>query len=177
MRRASSLASRPVLLATAGAYRRRLTQPAHLRRDATTVTASLYRTHAGPPTPMTIASVASLAKPSPGRRYATATVLHCESVLRVSTTCLWMPVAGRWSTRSRWRAVVVVRTRTTTRRNRSWADAPAGTGPGSSPAHRGRFLTTLTICSPAWGAAGTVPWSRSGSRPGDGLGAAGRYGR
>ena len=40
-------------------------------------------------------------KASRGDRYEAATVAHCESVLRASTTSTWRPGQGRWSTRSR----------------------------------------------------------------------------
>ncbi len=108
----------------------------------------------GTPNPVT-------GKPAPGRRYATATVLHCETVLRgfyeyhlqAGTGPIVNPFvlarAGRMLTTTRW-----------TRSARSRACSGRGRRGGSRGASP---MRSSTSCSLRWAQTGIAPWWHSGS--------------
>jgi hypothetical protein len=114
---------------------------------------------AGTPNPVT-------GKRSPGRGYATATVVHCESVLR-----------GFYEFHLQAGSGPMVNPFPLARGRRGRANAhhnpmdpfpgqrAAGTGPGPGGGYRGRSpMRSSVSCSPSSGRTGTVPWSRSGCR-------------
>ena len=109
-------------------------------------------------------------KRSPGRGYATATVAHCESVLRAFYD--FHLEAGTGPMVNPFPLARGRRGRANAHHNPMQpfaSGAAAGTGRSWPGGCRGRSRMRCSIsCSPRWARTGTGRWSRSGCRPGRG---------